>query len=137
MSVFGRCGCEGIKILATSHVHIKAKVKFSLCVPWRHMGECSCCITQSWPCHWVEVSGHICAPSVLPVWGNNPELQLNRRLAVSQSSSVHFGLEKNLLPMPRVPPWFPCCPTISLVTCTDCACLAPEMCRVIINTFVL
>jgi len=47
----------------------------------------------------MEASGHIHAPSLLPVWGNNPEFQLNRKLAVPQSLSVHFGLEKNLLPV--------------------------------------
>ena len=50
------------------------------------------------------MSGHIHASSVLPVWGKNPEFQLSRRLAVPQTSSVHFDLEKNLLPVPRVLP---------------------------------
>ena len=72
VSMFERCGYERIKMLATSHVHIKAKVKFSLCVTWRHMGDCSCSITHSWPYHCVEVSGHIHVPPVLPVWRNNP-----------------------------------------------------------------
>ena len=115
MSMFERCGYERIKMLATSHIHIKAQVKFSLREPWRHMGECSCSTTHSWPCHWAEVSGHIHAPSVLPVCGNNTEFQLNRRLAVPQSSPVHFDMEKNLLPVRRVLPWFLCCPIISLV----------------------
>lgn len=50
------------------------------------------------------MSGHIHAPSVLPVWGNNPEFQLNRSLAVPQISPVHFDMEKNLLRVPRVLP---------------------------------
>jgi len=50
------------------------------------------------------VSGHIHAPSVLPVWGNNTEFQLNRSLAVPQSSPVHFDMEKNLLPVLRLLP---------------------------------
>ena len=50
------------------------------------------------------MSGHIHAPSVLPVWGNNPDFHLNRSLGVPHSSHVHFDMEKNLLPVPRVLP---------------------------------
>jgi hypothetical protein len=66
------------------------------------------------PRNWMEVSGHLHAPTALHL-AKAPPYPLNRRLDGPQRWSGRFGNEKNVLPPPAIELRFVSCPARSLV----------------------
>jgi hypothetical protein len=71
--------------------------------PWRRIGEWSYSSIHSFPLHWMEVSGQLHAPTVLPP-GKGLWYPLCRRLGGPQSRSSRGGKEKNSQPLLEIEP---------------------------------
>ena len=85
-------------------VKVKVKVKWSLCIPWRPLGEWRNHSTYSWPWHcmrWMaSCPGHFTPHNMCPWYPQK------RRLGEPQSQSRCFGERENLLLLPGIEPWW-------------------------------